>query len=1647
MAEYGSGLVRINSSWDNLKTIVVTKNLSMQYDESSTAYDIFAIDGSIVYYILIFKGVVPDSSFNQVQNDADKADFETNYKNLVTNRPTTPSATYDGYAVTTANPTLIAASDGSFVKTVRADTSGRLITVGLGTAGSPAGGLITIQGDPAGTPIPISGSITTPTANDIIATGTIAANGASVTTTSLNSISSAAIQITGTWVGTITFEASLDNTVFNVINVRATNTGTISTTTTANNIFRVSLAGYQFFRLRSTAWTSGTATITIRSSIGNNNLITESLPTGSNTIGAVTISGTATVTSADTNATGTLNALNAAATVATADKTSVGFRLTAGTLIGTIVPEISLDGGTTWSSTFFDDPGAGSKESSITFATNNGTIQRTIVLSGGVSNVRVRVSAFTSGTAAANIRATKTNDPTLLFTGSAGGILPPTVGQMGGSDGTNLRTIRVASDGTVRIDPTGTTIQPVSGTVTSNQGTPAAATSPWATRLSDGTSFIDPRIIRDLTNSDVVTAEQGGTWNINNISGSISLPTGAATESSLVKLTLSQGSSTSGQTGALILGAVTTAAPTYTNAQSSPLSLDTTGALRVNVTAGGGANPSVSATGASPPASATYIAGSVTTAAPTYTTGQMNPLSLTTAGALRIDGSGVTQPISGTVTVGNLIVVTGQSTDNSANSTAKLAVIPAVATTAAPSYSSGNMVPLSLTTGGLLRVDGSSVTQPVSGTVAATQSGAWNITNITGTISLPTGAATESTLAAMSAKLPAALVGGRLDINNGAWLGSTAPTVGQKTMANSLPIAIASDQSSLTVAQTTATNLNAQVHQGTANIANAWYQRITDGTNTAAVKASSTAAIATDPALVVAVSPNNLVTVNTPDVVSTGNLTALNTTVTINPNGAYTCGGQILGTWVGTITAEGTIDGVNWFTVRTANKSTNDIIQTYTANDAFEFYSVAGCVSLRLRMSAYTSGTANIVLTCTSLATDAFLNYSGTTNDTGPPQRHVSIGTLTNDGTSFHALYNANSAPVGDEYALITRSIGYGDQQSSFSPDPTSHTTGSTGETFVDDSNNLQVRGQVLTDEGSFRDDFTGSSLTTALSGTPSWTNGSTTVTGTSFQTTVKSGDYIKKTADANTLYVRVLSVDSDTSLTLETAYAGTTAAAASVKSNWIPTIGASGTIAVGTSNLTITTGTTNGVINNIIRRGDYGPVTMRIYASVSQRIANQELRLGFSDNVASLTPNIAAYVSFTGTNNTVCNFVTSSSTAAADTQTTAVTLPSGNTAALHEYKIDIGHSQATLSIDGTVVARNTIHIPGPYDSLDLMCLAANTGTAGSSTTLTVDYAYFMNANRVQIDDDFNGEALYVQGNGFAGSPPTSGVLGVMAPDNAFSGAFSGLNSTWVVTLTGSKGMGFTLAAGTLIGTIVAEISFDGSNWFPTSMNDPVNNISSSSLVFTSANGAVVRSIETVAGAFQARVRISAYTSGTANITIRATQLENTLKTITSTDGNRTTYSASFNGLVAASSPTDIWTISGSSSRTIRISRITVTATQSTSAQRDILLIKRSSANTGGTSTTATIASHDSNNIAPTAVIRGYTANPSGLGTSAGVLRTRKVFIGAGTSNSDEFLIEFGTRNDQALVLRGTAEFACINLNGVTSASNSFNISVTWTEE
>jgi len=141
----------------------------------------------------------------------------------------------------------------------------------------------------------------------------------------------------------------------------------------------------------------------------------------------------------DVVGTGALGALNAAVTVIHPGLQSVGFQLVAGTLVGTLVPEVSFDGGVTWVQTFFYNPTTGNIAPSLVFSIANTSQTRTILTTGGEGQVRVRVSAFTSGTANATVRATSVHDQAVTFAGAAGSSpLPPTVAQVGGKDPAGL---------------------------------------------------------------------------------------------------------------------------------------------------------------------------------------------------------------------------------------------------------------------------------------------------------------------------------------------------------------------------------------------------------------------------------------------------------------------------------------------------------------------------------------------------------------------------------------------------------------------------------------------------------------------------------------------------------------------------------------------------------------------------------------------------------------------------------------------------------------------------------------------------------------------------------------------------------------------------------------------------------------------------------------------------------------------------------------------------------------------------------------------------------------------------------------------------------------------------------------------------------
>ena len=102
-----------------------------------------------------------------------------------------------------------------------------------------------------------------------------------------------------------------------------------------------------------------------------------------------------------------LNALNAFVSIAMAGLQTVGFQLAAGTFIGTVTPQCSIDGGTNWVICSFLNPATGGISNSFTFTTSNTLTILGIVPVSGSTNVRVIVTAYTSGTASSILSASE----------------------------------------------------------------------------------------------------------------------------------------------------------------------------------------------------------------------------------------------------------------------------------------------------------------------------------------------------------------------------------------------------------------------------------------------------------------------------------------------------------------------------------------------------------------------------------------------------------------------------------------------------------------------------------------------------------------------------------------------------------------------------------------------------------------------------------------------------------------------------------------------------------------------------------------------------------------------------------------------------------------------------------------------------------------------------------------------------------------------------------------------------------------------------------------------------------------------------------------------------------------------------------------
>jgi hypothetical protein len=182
---------------------------------------------------------------------------------------------------------------------------------------------------------------------------------------------------------------------------------------------------------------------------------------------------------------------------------------------------------------------------------------------------------------------------------------------------------------------------------------------------------------------------------------------------------------------------------------------------------------------------------------------------------------------------------------------------------------------------------------------------------------------------------------------------------------------------------------------------------------------------------------------------------------------------------------------------------------------------------------------------------------------------------------------------------------------------------------------------------------------------------------------------------------------------------------------------------------------------------------------------------------------------------------------------------------------------------------------------------------------------------------------------------------------------------------------------------------------------------------------------------------------------MQVVSLDKTGAQMSNAEGRKPTYSAALIAYTPYATPQDIVGIVGSASKQVRVLRFAVSGRATAANQLDVQLLKRSSADTGGTPTALTAVSHDSNDAAATAAASSFAAAPT-PGTLVGAIRAQQINLSAAGSGGAAVPVEFdfGTVNDKSILLNSASESLYLNLNGATMPGGTvLNVFVEWSEE
>ena len=159
---------------------------------------------------------------------------------------------------------------------------------------------------------------------------------------------------------------------------------------------------------------------------------------------------------------------------------------------------------------------------------------------------------------------------------------------------------------------------------------------------------------------------------------------------------------------------------------------------------------------------------------------------------------------------------------------------------------------------------------------------------------------------------------------------------------------------------------------------------------------------------------------------------------------------------------------------------------------------------------------------------------------------------------------------------------------------------------------------------------------------------------------------------------------------------------------------------------------------------------------------------------------------------------------------------------------------------------------------------------------------------------------------------------------------------------------------------------------------------------------------------------------------------------------HRVTYRASSGSFTPAASATDIFTIVGVASKTIMITKIIFSATQTAGSTFNVALIKRSTANTSGTATAMTAVPLDASDAAAGSTVQYYTANPT-LGTTIGSVETEPIFCSTTATQPEKYEFDFGLKS-KPIILNSASQALSLNFGGVTMTGGACFVTIEWTE-